>query len=230
MIQSTKIINGVGTPRLLVVHQTALFSSSSTTFTSDSVTFGGAPDLSAFKAGQRLRSWNVVSGVGKESYGKITAIDNTAKKITVDVWSLGTPTNSQFAYIDGWVIDLPRTQKDGLREYFQVLQLIHELYRNRSASRFQGWGYRCELDYSQYIAGETLADISPGLNLHETDRLILIPRRDAPGFQYNVHYQEGQEILLALYGKSVGYKGPVFAFKSKDTVRFPGGSNSVDVM
>ena len=214
MIQSTQIINGEGTPRLIVVNEAATFeSSASVTYAGNVATFGDSPDLSKIAVGMRLRSLKSINGVAEETHGKIINFDDTAKTIEVDSWTAGTPDDSNKAYVDGWVIDLPRCQR--LTEYFSPLQLVHRLWRNRRDSKFQGWGYRATLDYSQYIAGETLASMLPALSLKEDDRLVLITRKDAPEFQYNILFDEG-EIALALFGKSKGYSGPVFTFLSKE--------------
>ena len=58
--------------------------------------------------------------------------------------------------------------------------------------------------------------LQPALNLGENDSLVLIPRKDAPEFQYNVYFADA--INLSLYGKSRGYRKPVFVFDSKELI------------
>ena len=111
-------------------------------------------------------------------------------------------------------IDLPRCQE--MTEIFTPDQLIHKLRRSRKDTKFYGWEYRCILDYSTYTTGDMLDDLRPALNLGEDDRLILIPRKDAPEFQYNVLFVD--PINLSLYGKSPGYRKPVFVFDAKELV------------
>jgi hypothetical protein len=111
-------------------------------------------------------------------------------------------------------IDLPRCQE--MTEIFTPEQLIHGLFRRRKSTKFYGWGYRCILDYSTFATGDMLDDLRPALNLAEDDRLVLIPRKDAPQFQYNVFFADA--INLSLYGKSAGYRKPVFVFDAKELI------------
>ena len=214
-MDSTRIINGVGLPRLIVVKGMIYTSAGATTFASASVSEAGSPDLSALQAGHRVTSFVVSAGhPNKPVFAKILSVDDVNDIISVDEWIGGTPTNNQPIVIDGFVIDLPRCQE--MTEVFTPDNLIHKLYRRRKDTKFYGWGYRNILDYSTYATGNMLTDLFPGLNLGETDRLILVPRKDAPGFQYNVYFADA--INLSLYGKSPGYRKPVFAFEAKEIV------------
>ena len=111
-------------------------------------------------------------------------------------------------------IDLPRCQE--MTEVFTPENLIHKLFRRRKSAKQYGWSYKCILDYSTYATGDMLDDLRPALNIKDGDRLILIPRRDAPEFQYNVYFAE--PISLSLFGKSAGYRKPVFVFDAKEMV------------
>jgi hypothetical protein len=151
------------------------------------------------------------SGVGKPTYAKVTAIDSTTRTLTVDAWTNGTPTADAALLLDGWVADLPRSQK--MREIFTPDVLIHNLWRSRKSSKHFGWIYQCILDYARYLDADTLFLIKPMLAMRTTDELILIPRRDAPQFQYPVFISS--PISLSLFGRSPGYSEPVFVFDGK---------------
>ena len=127
---------------------------------------------------------------------------------------VGTPRIIVIKGADQYTINLPRCQE--MTEIFTPDQLIHGLYRRRKSSKFYGWGYRCVLDYSTFATGDMFDDLRPALNLKKTDRLILIPRIDALGFQYNVTFVD--PISLSLYGKSPGYRKPVFVFDANELV------------
>jgi hypothetical protein len=218
-MESTKVINGVGLPRLIVIKGTIYTSAGATTFTSNSVTEAGSPNFGALQAGHRVTSFVVSAGhPNKPVYAKILSVDDVNDIIVVDQWIGGTPTNNQPIVVDGFVMDLPRCQE--MTEVFTPDNLIHKLYRRRTNTKFYGWGYRNILDYSTFATGDMFLDLAPGLNLGETDLLILIPRKDAPQFQYNVYFADA--INLSLYGKSPGYRKPVFAFQAKeDVASFP---------
>jgi hypothetical protein len=215
-MESTQVINGVGLPRIIVVKEAIYTSAGATTYTSTSVIEAGTPDLSALRVGHRITSFVVIGGdkPNKPVFGKVTAIDDVNDIISVDSWIGGTPTNGQVFVIDGFVIDLPRCQE--MTEIFTPDQLIHKLRRSRTETKFYGWGYQCILDYSTYATGDMFYDLLPAFNLKQDDRLILIPRRDAPRFQYNVYYAES--ISLSLYGKTPGYRKPVFVFQGAENV------------
>jgi len=215
-MESTKVISGVGLPRLIVVKNTIYTSAGATTYTSSSVSEAGSPSLSALRVGHRITSYVVIGGdkPNKPVFGKITAIDEANDVITVDSWIGGTPTNGQTFIVDGFVVDLPRCQE--MTEIFTPDQLVHKLRRSRKETKFYGFDYQCILDYSAYATGDMFYDLLPALNLKQDDRLILIPRRDAPRFQYNVFFAES--ISLSLYGKTPGYRKPVFVFQTKESV------------
>jgi hypothetical protein len=154
------------------------------------------------------------SGVGGSTYAKVTAIDTTSNTLTVDEWSNGTPTDGQALVLSGCVVDLPRTQET--TEILSPDVLVHNLWRSRKSAKFYGWFYQCILDYARYLDADTLLSLAPLFSMEETDTLILIPRRDAPELQYNVFWSA--PISLSLYGRSPGYRKPVFILDAKDTV------------
>jgi len=214
-MESTKVINGVGTPRLIVIKGTIYTSAGATTYTATSVTEAGSPSLAALKIGHRITAFVVSSGhPNKPVFAKITAIDDTGDVITVDEWIGGTPTNAQPFVVDGFVIDLPRCQE--MTEVFTPDYLLHKLYPRKKKPKFRGWDYRCILDYSAFTTGDMLFDLRPAFSLGEDDRLILLPRKDAPAFQRNVFYADA--ISLSLYGKSAGYRKPVFVFDTTENL------------
>lgn len=127
---------------------------------------------------------------------------------------VGTPRIVVIKGVVETTIDLPRCQE--MTEIFTPEQLVHPLRLRRKKTKFYGWSYRCILDYSTFTTGDMLDDLRPALNIKGTDRLILIPRKDALGFQYNVYFVD--PISLSLYGKSAGYRKPVFVFDAKELV------------
>jgi len=206
-------INGIGLPRLILISDTVYTSGSGTTYTSTTVTETGSPVLSAIVAGMRISSFAVIAGQpDKPVYAKVVSKDDTSDIITVDEWIGGTPTNGQIYVVDGWIVDLPRTQE--MTEEFDPDQIVHQLYRGRVKTKFYGWKYRCILDYSKYILADTMVAMRPMLSAKTTDRLILIPRRDVPGFNYNVYYDD--MIALTKFALQPGYRKIGFAFAGKE--------------
>ncbi len=151
------------------------------------------------------------AGAGYPTYAKITAVNQTTNTITVDEWTNGTPTNNQALVLKGWIADLPRTQE--MTEEFSPDILVHNVWRSRKITKHYGWFYRCTLDYSRYIAADTLLDLKPMLAMRTTDELILIPRRDAPEFQYPVYF--GSSVSISRFGRSPGYRKGAFVFEGK---------------
>ena len=212
-------INGDGKPRILVIKEDPAYTSSGTTaFTSTTATETGTPVLSAVRAGMRIRSLVVRAGSPSlEVYARITAVNDTTDTITVAEWIGGTPTNAQPFVVDGYVIDLPYCY--ALIEKFSPDQLIHRLWRSRKSSVFFGWGYGAHLDYSQWIAADTLIDMYHALNISGADKIILIPRVDKPGNNYNVIYDG--DINIQRFGKGPGHRGVSFAFVGTENVAWP---------
>jgi len=212
-------INGSGKPRILVIKATAAYTSDgSTTFSATGVTLGGGVSLTAVQAGMRAMSYVVrASKPNLQVYGRITAVNDATDEITVAEWVGGTPTNGQLVFVDGYVIDLPYCQ--ALTETYSPDQLVHNLYRSRKASRFYGWKYSVTLDYSQWISADTLIALQQALNLSEGDSLILVPRVDNAGVQYNVIYNG--DISISRFGIAPGHKGVMLAFSGKENVAWP---------
>lgn len=193
-------------------------SSTSTTYTSTGVTEGGGPTHTAIRAGMRISSYRTASSIDHPTYAKVISKDSGS--IVVDGWTNGTPTNGAKFLIDGYIADLPRTQKDGLLETFEPDILVHSLYRGDQGSKietkFRGWKYTASLDYSQFISADTLLDMRFHLSPKSLDRLVLIPHVDAPQYQYNVYFAEA--VQLRKYGISAGYKGPKFTFAGNENL------------
>jgi hypothetical protein len=217
ILPAIRHISGEGLPRLLLVGTNLYTSAGSTTFTATSVVESGSPALIAagLQVGNLIRSFSVTSGQpNKPVYAKVTSIDDTSDTITVDEWIGGTPTNNQAFTIDGYVVDLPRCLE--LTETFDPDNLVHAVWPRRKESKFRGWSYQCLLDYSQYVKPDTIAEMRNFLSAKATDRLILIPRRDAPGFQYNVYFNSS--IRLSRIGKKPGYKKFMLPFQGKENL------------
>jgi hypothetical protein len=66
------------------------------------------------------------------------------------------------------------------------------------------------------VKPDTIAEMRNFLSAKATDRLILIPRRDAPGFQYNVYFNSS--IRLSRIGKKPGYKKFMLPFQGKENL------------
>jgi hypothetical protein len=148
-----------------------------------------------------------------EVHGKIASITDD-NNFVVDEWRGGTPTNGSTIDLKGFVADLPRTNQ--LIERFTPGFLMHRLYRNRLFTKHKGFEYLCTLVYDQYVSGDTLLLLSEHFNMSETDSLILIPRIDEYGNQYNVYIANSFD--LGMLGKGEGYSGFRLELPSKELV------------
>lgn len=154
------------------------------------------------------------------TYAKIISIDISnvaAPVIVVDAWSNGVPANGLAFVIDGVIADLPRCKET--TEIHSPYNLIHNLYRGKKSARQFGWTYRCVLDYSSYLSADTILALIDQLNIGPDDSLILIPRVDAPEYQYNVFYKD--DVQLSMFGLSPGYKKIVLSFEATELQSFP---------
>ena len=104
---------------------TSIYESTGTTaFTATGATETGSPTFLSFPTNTRISSFVVSGTLSKPTFARVTG--KTTGIITVDGWSNGTPTDAQKFSIDGYVVDLPRTQ--GQPEEFTPDTLIHSLY------------------------------------------------------------------------------------------------------
>lgn len=154
------------------------------------------------KLNQRLITKYSVGDLQYECHAKVTAITDY-QTLVIDEWRGGIPTNGEILYADGWIADLPRT--NNLVETFIPETLVHHLYFRHKDFKHYGWNYECFLDYSQYISGDTLNLIHEHFAIGEGDKLILIPRTDEYGFQYNVGLSDS--FNLQMIGDGQGYSG-----------------------
>lgn len=210
-----RTLNGSGRPRLVVVKATVFYTSSvNTVYAADSVTETGG-DFSTILTGMR-----VFCPVNPPSFGKITEIDTSnpaAPVLRIDGWNNGTPANGSAFVIDGYVVDLPRCQV--LTEELDPYVVVHKLYRGRRKASLYGWNYTCVLDYSGLLTADALNDLLQPLNPGPDDRLILIPRADAPHYQYNAYWDGGYRLALRSLGH--GYKNAVLKLRSTELVNYP---------
>ena len=210
-----KHIRGTGTPRVIIVYAAPQYTSSASTTFDATAAYDAGWAFNGVRANQRVMSYVMRGTVQIPTFGKV--VGKITGKLSIDAWTNGTPTNGQVFVVDGFIADLPRTQEDGMSEIFDPDILVHSIYSGDQGSRIEtkmrGWKYDCVLDYSKYINADTLLDLDKVLAQGTNDKLILIPRRDAQQFQYNVYYSGA--ITLKKYGLAAGYKGTVFAFKSK---------------
>lgn len=191
-------------------------SSGTTTFTATTANETGSPTFAPVKTNHRILSYRVVSGLSFPTWGKV--VSKTTGVITIDGWTNGTPTGGQKFIIDGWISDLPRCQE--MTESFDPDHLLHNIYQGDQGSalksKFRGYKYECMLDYSKYAGADLLIDLSKIFNQAPEDEIILIPRRDVPGFNYNVIL--GAPFSITRH-RNEGYKKPVFVFKGKENIQ-----------
>jgi hypothetical protein len=193
-------------------------STGNTTYTTTSVTESGSPSLVSIHANMRISSKVVTGSLEEITWAKVLGVNDSTDMIVVDSWSNGTPTNNQKFRIDGLICDLPRCQE--MTEFRQQDILKHSLYRGDSGSKvkvkYRGYKYQCKLDYSKFASGDFLYDLMELISPQPNDQFVLIPRRDIPQLQYNVYFEEGFE--LSRYGKSPGYRKPVFVFNGCENI------------
>jgi hypothetical protein len=218
LIPQVKHISGVGTPRVIIVFATPQYSSGSSTTFDSGAAYESGQVFAGVQVNQRVLSYVLRGTVQIPTFAKVTG--KIPGKLSIDAWTNGTPTNGQIMFVDGYVVDLPRSLEDGLTETYTPDLLIHSIYAGDQGSRIEtemrGWLYDCVLDYSKYASPDMLLDLKNVLALAANDNLILIPRRDCPQFQYNVYFSG--PISLSRYGLAPGYKKPIFAFRSKSNL------------
>ena len=190
-------------------------STGSTSYTTATlVSESGGGNFPLVKSGHRIRSFVTVSGVDKETWAKVISKPAT-NQLGIDAWTNGKPANGNVFRIDGFIADLPRTQE--MTETFDPDVLIHSLFNGDNGSvkkiKMRGWKYTCVLDYSKYTNPDMLYDLRYILAQKATDQLILIPRIDAPQFQYDVYFSAPAN--LTKYGRSPGYRKTIFSFVNK---------------
>ena len=190
-------------------------STGTTTFDATHAYETGSPAFLSFPIGARISSYVVNGALSSLTFAKV--VSKATGVLTVDAWTNGTPTAGQKFSIDGYIIDLPRTQSQP--EQFTPDTLIHSLYGGDEGSKLdtkhRGFKYQCKLDFSQYASADMLQDLAKVLRCAPNDQLILIPRKDAPQFQYNVYLGDSFELVKA---RLEGYSKPVFTFIGKENV------------
>lgn len=211
-----QFISGSGKPRILVVHAVAAaIGDGGHTYTSTQVFSNNIGVNYQVRLGMRVHSFRVIAGQpNRKVWGKVVAIDSGS--LTVDAWQGGTPTDFQGCFRDGWVIDLPYCEE--LLETFTPNQLLHELAWYRREALFFGYSYKARLDYKQFIDANTLLSLRPALNKREDDALILVPRIDRPGRQYNVLFDDAVQLSRHV---ERGHKNVVLTFAGTESVAFP---------
>jgi hypothetical protein len=190
-------------------------STGTTTFDATHAYETGSPAFLSFPVDTRISSFVVSGALVSPTFAKVTA--KATGILTVDAWTNGTPTGGQKFSIDGYIVDLPRTQEQP--ERFTPDTLIHSLYGGDEGSKletkFKGFKYQCTLDFSAYASADMLMDLAKVLRCAPNDRLILIPRKDTPQFQYNVFLAEPFDLVKA---RLEGHKKPVFVFAGKENI------------
>lgn len=190
-------------------------STGTTTFDATHANESGSPAFLSFPTNTRISSYVVSGSLYSPTFAKVTG--KAVGILTVDGWTNGIPTGGQKFSIDGYIVDLSRTQ--GQPEKFTPDTLIHSLYGGDEGSKLdtkhRGYKYQCTLDFSQYASADMLMDLARVLRCAPNDRLILVPRKDTPKFQYNVYMSEAFELAKA---RLEGYKKPIFVFTGKENV------------
>jgi len=142
-----------------------------------------------------------VGSVLNETFGKVVSVDDTNDQLVIDGWTYAQPADGTPFAIDGFVVDMPRTEE--LTEEYDPYQVVQQLWRGRESARFYGYRYSVEMDYATAVMADTIHGLAPVLNRTKDDRLILIPRADKPQFQYNVRYLK--PFKLAKFGRARGW-------------------------
>ncbi|MBW7887459.1 MAG: hypothetical protein H3C35_03735 [Bacteroidetes bacterium] len=177
----------------------------------------GNPIFPFVQINHRIKSYRVNGDFIYTTFGKVIAKD--VGILTIDGWTNGIPTNGQKIIVDGWIIDIPRCQE--MTETFEPDYLIHSVYSgdegNVTLTKFRGYKYECMLDYSKYAQPEMLIAIRNILNAAHNDKVVLIPRVDKQGLNYEVYLRN--PFSLTRHQKK-GYKKPVFVFAGKRNVEF----------
>lgn len=176
------------------------------------------PDFTKIWGGMKISS--TVGTPAEPTWARILDVDDDTNTITIDPefgWSNGVPSNGTAYTVDGYFIALPYCKT--LVERFEPEQLIHNKFRGKKEVLFYGWNYAARLDYSSWISADDLYLFDDLFNIDETDSVVLVPRIDAPGYNYNVHWTGSSEI--ARYGLSPGHRGFVVNAKGKELTEWP---------
>ena len=194
-------------------------SSTQTEYSENQVLESNNPDFTTVKVNQRIVSYVGTDSNKLETHAKILSVTpGTVGIITIDNWTNGIPTDGNRFFCDGWIADLPRCQN--MIETYEPDILVHELYNGDYGISYEteirGFKYTCILDYSQYASGDLIYSLRRQLAQKTKDTLILIPRRDKYGRQFEVFFID--KIEIQRYGKSYGYKKFSLAFQSKMNV------------
>lgn len=222
-----QIITGVGTPRLMRDMPSALWTSaaSTTTYGVDYLQDTSGISTSVL-LGMRISATLRVNTGGQDfdfrCYGKVVELDVPNNRYYVNDWVGGTPTNGIAGRVEGWIADLPRTLKDGIRETFTPLLTVHKKFRNRKGIKTWGWGYSALLDYDQRFTPDDFFELRHILqqSLEGTvETLLFIPRRDVPGFNYEVYID--QDLDIALHESQDFHKGLSIHLDGREPVAAP---------
>lgn len=224
------VISGVtgGSPNINGTHQVIMIPSSTkvqieltyvSAGTGGTIHRSGDAELNGAEVGLKIQSvFTDDNSVQEETFGRI--IDINGNTITVDGWTAGTPSNTDAFSFTGYVVDLPYCNE--MTEFLTSDTLVHNLYRSRKKTKERGFFYKCQLDYSKRVYGDMLVDMQRILDVSQHVNLILVPRADVPGFNYNVFLDPQTAVQLSMIGKGRAHKKIVFVFIGKETINsFP---------
>jgi hypothetical protein len=115
------------------------------------------------------------------------------------------------------IVNLPYCEK--VVETFTPVTIIHKVQGGKLALHI-GFEYSCKLDYSNYADGQTLLNLQPSFTFSTPQegnlgtRLILIPRLDAFGRNFNVTLVD--PVSLSTVWPNIGHEGLVLKYDGLD--------------
>lgn len=197
---STRVIHGVGKPRLIIKEDYEVRTATSSTYNSVTVDLIIPDYINRVLYGQ--------SSEGNPIYGKM--ISESGLTYGVDEWYGGQPAANSEIYYGGRVLDLPYCYE--LRESFIEDNIKVKLTNGNINIKRKGFWYSAFLDYSEFIDADTIKTIEPLLDT--TTEFYLYPRRDNQYINFLCQLDEGIQ-----YRKTRrGYKN--FFLKIKGITRY----------
>jgi len=220
MIPSITTITGKGLPRLIKEIPVILTSTNAATYTNTTATDStlNNEEMKLVQVNMRIRAKKNNTGfAGTICYAKV--VSKNENIITVDEWIGGTPTNENTFTIDGYIADLPRTER--IVETFSPDVIVQDLANLTKRVKTFGYSYSCELNYETFFSPDYSAPLKNIISqeFSGSENLILIPRKDKAGNQFNV-YIDG-DITQILHPSKLGWSGIKFSFIGKKNLATP---------
>lgn len=201
---STRVIHGVGKPRIVKVTDvtyTRTVASGSATTIEYTTGFALEDDL-------YLKVVRTVDDNGDSIYAIIQSHDYINHISTVDEWIGGdsdanVPAVGATAYIEGYAVDLPYCGQ--LIERFRLDAIQHKLANGNINTNKRGWYYSATLDYSNHLTKEDFQTWGNLLGIGEND-FWFYPRRDNPDIYYRVTFPEDFTLEFAQKKHHINHK------------------------